>query len=126
MFILIVENDPFKRDQIARHLSSKSSLEYAFAVSMDSAKKIIDDNWWKLSGIILSLGLPSGRKTNDYDRLRGLDLIDYLHRDKFPVPILIYSDSQVYLDEMVECYFNVYGQMYEYDTKILDDFLQSL
>ena len=116
MLLLIVESDPFKRDQIARHLSSRDEIEFAFAYSLNSALKFIGKYWWKLSGIILSMGLTTDKNTNDYDSLRGFDLIDYLYEENYPLPILINSDSQIYFDDMVEFYYSVQGQMYEYDT----------
>ena len=127
MKLLIIETDPYKRDQIARHFSSRDEFEFTFVYSLNSAIKYIDDYWWKLSGIILSLGLTTDSKTNDYDSLRGLDLIDKLHEERFPLPILINSDSQVFVEEMAEDYFNVYEkQMHGFDANILDGFLETL
>ena len=126
MLLLIVESDPFKRGQIARHLSSKGNVEFAFAYSLKPALEFIEKYWWKLSGVILSLGLTTDKNTNDYDSLRGFDLIDSLYEENYPLPILINSDSQIYFDDMVEFYYSVQGQMNEYDAQILDSFLESL
>lgn len=109
MKILIVEDDNFKFSMIYCLLRDKN-IDQEWFLSVNSALNYISEHQNEVSGIILDLGLTTYSDSNDYDDVRGLDLVNELTRKEINIPILINSTTEINLDEIMSNHKNVKGQ----------------
>ena len=100
MKILIVEDDNFKFSMIYCLLRDKN-IEHEWFLSVNSALKYISEHQNDVSGIILDLGLTTYSDSNDYDDVRGLDLVKELTRKEINIPVLINSTTEIELEEIM-------------------------
>lgn len=117
MKILVVEDDALKRTYVVEFLNSRS-IDVHWCYSVNPAIKFCLNNPSEVSGIILDLGLTSYDNSLDYEFKKGLNLVKELARKKVKIPILINSTTCINLKEIMECYDNVKGQMYESDDYV--------
>lgn len=111
MKILIVEDDNFKGCMIYERLKEKN-IDYKWVVSVRTAFNYISEHQNDVSGIILDLGLTTFDDSNDYDDIRGLDLVEELTREEINIPILINSTTEIDLNAVMKNHKNVKGQSF--------------
>jgi CheY-like chemotaxis protein len=88
MRILIIDDDEFKASAASKLLQGN---EVVIAKSYQSGmKKIITEEW---DGIILDMGFPQWDDGSDYEKDKGLQVLEEMERRVICIPVIVHSGS---------------------------------
>ena len=106
MHILFVEDEPsFKIDHVIEYLKLKNiELSYVIHKSYHGACRYILEHLSEIDLAVVDLGLPLFDDGSHYDKLEGLNVVNFLMQKTLNIPVIINSttkipDEQEYIED---------------------------